>query len=280
MSFARAYLTATDTVTTEEAISWDAVRGALSAWAGGNPTRLTVPAGVTHVRLTGSLHGNTASFATRNTLKIHKNGAAMSPLPRQTYDYNSNTNGWTNRAFTLQSYIVPVVENDYFELLATASSTWDVTTSRSFFEMETISDFQGVLLKKTSQQTGLDLTSAYVSVSWDAEEYDTDGFWTSGTDIVVPAGYSYAQCIFNIELEPIVDSASRGVSIRKNGASIVNFVKSRGTTGSFAQDQQIVSPIVPVSQGDTLDAQVIVADSDSDQINTTSSFFGARFWSS
>src|SRR6056297_719061 len=81
-SIAKAYLTSDDTgqdFTTAAAISWDAAEevGGKTWWAGGNPTRLTVPSGVTHIRLKAQVGVTNLTADEYARPYILKNGAAF-----------------------------------------------------------------------------------------------------------------------------------------------------------------------------------------------------------
>lgn len=113
-------------------------------------------------------------------------------------------------------------------------------------------DFKGALLKLTSSQTG-----SSTIVAWDAEEYDTDGFWSSGNaaDIVIPSGVSrvrlYAGGYFNGgTLGKIVKNYSSGSSDDYTGEP--QYLATSGTPWQAS----IVSPPISVTAGDTFSLRV------------------------
>lgn len=80
-------LTATEAVaaSTDVAIQWDAIVYATDTfWSAGNPTRLTVPASVTKVRLKGNIDWTFGGTGHRHVC-MHQNGVcSLAPLRRAT----------------------------------------------------------------------------------------------------------------------------------------------------------------------------------------------------
>lgn len=86
-------------------------------WAGGNPTRLTVPTGWTRVRLTANI-GWASSNAGRRILEVRKNGASQWGLPLVHGPVASNARTNQNGV----SSVVAVTAGDYFEVYVTQNS--------------------------------------------------------------------------------------------------------------------------------------------------------------
>lgn len=89
-------------------------------FSAGTPTRLTVPAGVTRVRLTGGLRLTASSdtFAA-----IYKNGAAAPGLPQ------SDTDSLGTESVSFRSAVVSVTAGDYFELYCQSASATTIEAS-------------------------------------------------------------------------------------------------------------------------------------------------------
>jgi len=85
-------------------------------WSGAAPTRLTVPAGITKVRLWARLRwtGGSANHGAR----IYKNGAAFAGQG----DFKA-ASGYTDADYSFGSTVVAVATGDYFELQPYASAT-------------------------------------------------------------------------------------------------------------------------------------------------------------
>ena len=82
-----------------------------SIFSSGNPTRLTVPSGVSKVRVSGSVCFE-ANASGRRIADIYKNGSSFPGISN--YNLNATTTGATN--FTLPCAVIDVTPGDYFEL--------------------------------------------------------------------------------------------------------------------------------------------------------------------
>lgn len=105
-------------------------------WSAGSPTRLTVPAGITRVRLTANIEWANASTGIRR-LTVRKNGAAIGPAGySSTY---ATTAG--NIVQGVAGAVVEVTAGQFFDLVAFQSSgaalnIVAVLTTASWFHME------------------------------------------------------------------------------------------------------------------------------------------------
>lgn len=117
------------------AVPWDqADVDTDTVWAGGNPTRLTVPAGVTRVRLSANVAWASNSTGVR-LVQFKKNGSIVSGMPSHRHDANTSSESG------LVSSIITVVAGDYFEMEVYQSSTaaLDLTASAvTWFDMEIV----------------------------------------------------------------------------------------------------------------------------------------------
>lgn len=100
-----------------------------------NTSRLTVPAGVTGVRLTGQVGWtSTVAAAAGTTLKIYKNGSLVYTgvglsIGQETY--------YTDASLKVQSAILQVTAGDYFELVVDCTDvTSTIDATKTWFQME------------------------------------------------------------------------------------------------------------------------------------------------
>jgi len=133
-------LTANETIANaiNTQIPWDAVvTDTSSIWSAGSPTRLTVPAGASRVKLSGSILFNFNATGVR-TLQLLKNGAAV-----KGGIYANNTNPDSIYAAPLKgtSAILTVSPGDYFELDVYQNSGGNldiIDNANTWFAMEII----------------------------------------------------------------------------------------------------------------------------------------------
>lgn len=134
-------LTATKTgVVNNQIISWDqAIEDTDSFWSIGNPTRLTVPSGISRVRLFwGTRFEGTAtggSFLSFPTINAGNVDAFAIPV------WRSGTTGQSNNQLNGFSRAIPVNAGDYFELTVqfTMSGLDQILAlSQTYFEIEAI----------------------------------------------------------------------------------------------------------------------------------------------
>ncbi|MCB1557229.1 MAG: hypothetical protein KDJ15_07960 [Alphaproteobacteria bacterium] len=84
-----------------------------SFWSAGNPTRLTIPAGVNKIRLSGSVYINSSTAQLR--ARVYKNGGTIQQYIYGAYNVNM-------RNIPIDTGILEVAEGDYFELSLYQSS--------------------------------------------------------------------------------------------------------------------------------------------------------------
>lgn len=142
-SGARLTKTATQALTlaTDNAVTWETVDRTVGTWyAGGNPTRLTVPIGVTRVRLAAAVDTGNATGKVRAF--FHKNGSLFAGGGSDTVDANGvDTN-------MLVSDVIDVSPADYFELIVNPDDTGHTvasTVSETWFSIEAIEGIAGTV---------------------------------------------------------------------------------------------------------------------------------------
>jgi hypothetical protein len=178
-----------------------------------NNSRLTVPATVTLVRLSGNAGGG--SVAGRFILSMFKNGASARGLAAKSVDTTNEENA------NIVSAPLVVTTGDYFELNAASTNATTVPASEHvWFAIEEVpSTIKRALVHKSAgTQTFTAATPG--TVSWDAEVYDTDSMHDNATNnsrLTVPAGCTKARVSFSL-----VTSSATGTMqgwVFKNAAS-------------------------------------------------------------
>jgi len=105
------------------------------------PTRVTIPAGVHKVRLTGQVALTLSGTAHSGYTTFYKNGLADYP-GQGIENIRQSTEGYTNNVYHAQTAIIPVVSGDYFELRINTSgadaSMNDVLASPSWLQIEVV----------------------------------------------------------------------------------------------------------------------------------------------
>lgn len=99
-----------------------------------NNSRLTIPAGVSKVRLIGAI-GFSAVFSANAKVRISKNGVA-GVIGLCSEDFPSG--GYTNPHYCIGSAVVEVVEGDYFELTIYKSANGTTDTNYTWFAIEVV----------------------------------------------------------------------------------------------------------------------------------------------
>ncbi len=107
---------------TPTALTWDTtVSNDAVIWVGGSPTRLTVPAGVTRVRLAGNIRIEATNIVGtfQYELFMFKNGTNFIGMP---FQHTVVTTSNFIRALNVSSGIITVTGGDYFELMTLQGS--------------------------------------------------------------------------------------------------------------------------------------------------------------
>lgn len=187
-------LTAAEAIpaTTITAVPWDQVEYDNGGWwSGSNATRLTVPAGVTRVRVYGGADWSTNTTG-ETVLRISKNGAVVQGCPIQ----ESETAGADYQS--VASPVLSVVPGDYFELDVLAGVARDLAASgHTYFAIEAVSaaastfETEGRPLGFAGWTPPGDIFTAINSGTPDSNAYDAvDDSWYIET--VGPDGLGFA----------------------------------------------------------------------------------------
>ena len=109
-------------------------------WDVGNPSRLTVPAGVTKVRLQGCVSLAASASTGGVYVSFSKNGGG-DVIGSGVFTVRQGTSGFTNNDFAAGTAVIPVTAGDYFELRVNATTTaWDdiQASTRTWFAIEVV----------------------------------------------------------------------------------------------------------------------------------------------
>jgi hypothetical protein len=109
-------------------------------WNAGNPSRLTMPAGITKVRLQGSLALKAGATSGGVYVAFRKNDVGDT-IGGGVFTVRQGTSGYTNNDFTAATAVIPVTEGDFFELRVNATtSSWDdiQASPRTWFALEVV----------------------------------------------------------------------------------------------------------------------------------------------
>jgi hypothetical protein len=116
-------------------ISWQsAVYDSDALWDAGQPTRLTVPAGVTKVRLTGNIEWQTSP--TSQLVEIRMNGGGV--IGGGSFIVRGDS-GYSNQMRNIASAVLPVVAGDWFELTVFVSASGELRgMERTWLALEVV----------------------------------------------------------------------------------------------------------------------------------------------
>ncbi|MEE8606718.1 MAG: hypothetical protein V3S55_03860 [Nitrospiraceae bacterium] len=186
-----------------------------------NPTRLTVPAGVTKVRLMASVWVLLHTANQYISISLRKNGSTSLGMG------SSRTEVGTNPQMFVSSLVVEVVEGDYFEILCDTEADTSITiaSSQTAFGIEAIETVapsttrRGALVHDTAAQSIP--TGVATIIDFDSEEYDTDGIHdnaTNNTRLTVPPGVTQVKLHGNVHMTAMNNNKLLQLSFDKNGS--------------------------------------------------------------
>jgi hypothetical protein len=235
---------------TETDVPWDAEVYDIGDWVdiSGNPTRLTVPEGVTRVRVSAGIYWLTS--ATIGQFFITKNGSQFDGGGVRREGAGSDT-----LADNVQTAIVDVSAGDYFELAVTQTSgaprSLRSSTGSTYFSIVAVEGLapstvpRGAFVRLTATEA---VIVAGTTIPWDEIDYDTDSIWSSGdsTKLTVPAGVTRVKLTANARFDNTGNIHT--ADIRKNGAAWLDGPFARVEVGRG--ELNLVSAVVEVVEGD------------------------------
>lgn len=199
-----------------QVISWASVRtqDGVTFWNSASPTRLTVPAGVSKIRLNWNLVFTTATNGGELYVEIWKNGSSvfnLTPPLRHRYSKHQDISGYNNNDLNGTSNVFEVVAGDYFELRVEADnilSTLELlSNSNTYLMIEDASDWNGILICQGTQLSDLVPNfNTRQKVQFDTVVTGDSAQFNNTTDkIVVPSGVTRARMRFNINVSTLDD---------------------------------------------------------------------------
>lgn len=239
------------TASTNTVVGFDAETADIGGWHDNstNNSRLTVPSGVTRIRVSGGADFSSDASGTDTSLFIHKNGASLPGRPQCRYFSSS---GVTYQG--VMSAILEVVAGDYFEMsVATQTTSRDLVAGDGtwFCIEEVIANPKRALVNRTANMTVV--SGIETAVNFDAEVYDTDSIHDNVTNqdrLVVPSGVTQAKLTFGVIL---ADASTIQVArVFKNGASFAGtaFDGNTANTASFSDVLNATTTWIDVVAGD------------------------------
>jgi hypothetical protein len=246
-------------------IAWEEIVYDLGGfWSSLTPSRLTVPAGVTKIRLNAAVYDSTGGASDFNLFQFHKNGALFtgSSTLRNHPDIGTHL-------LSIASPVVEVAEGDYFEAFYQQQSDTSSTINavRSHFSVEVVEGIatsntpRGAMVKPAADIIGANYT-AQTAVPFDAEVYDTDSVHSTSvnnTRLTVPAGVTHARVHFNVRLNNIVEGQYTRVDIFKNGSGTFDGATTlRADNAGTGQGFSISTPVLEVVPGDYFEGFVLI----------------------
>lgn len=198
---------------TTTTITWNAEVYDTDAWhdTGSDPSRLTVPSGVTLVRVGGNL---IASNSGQAVISFLKGGGSARGLPI----FDTEVSG--SERLNAWSAPLEVSPTNYFEMRVFTTAAINVgNDERNWFAIEEVpSTYKRALVYKTGNQSiGNNSTT---TLTWDAEVYDTDAIHdnsTANSRLTVPSGVTQARLSFSIAV-PSATGQHVG-TVLKNGSA-------------------------------------------------------------
>ncbi len=255
-------------------VPWDTtVRDTDSFFSDAND-RFVIPAGITKVRLKAALALTNLDATADCIAFFQKNGS--------NWDDSSlhRTNKTTNNTLGLhvESGIVDVVENDYFEaaLQTVGDSTITVLASRSWFEIEVVETTDAVpSLRTVVQSLEKKTRGAYVVMSADSASadhttetvpaldtvvYDTDSIFNGTTDrFVVPQGATKMRFWAGARFSGVTAGDWSRLRIKKavdvSGATYKTVI-GQVDSGDVVHDMNVSTGIIQVAAGDEFEITV------------------------
>lgn len=212
-----------------------------------NPSRLTVPSGVSLVKVSACIKGG--NVADQLVLTFLKNGASARGLGRKDSDTASEENCHAISA------VLEVTAGDYFECQAFSTNATSITADvEVWFAIEEIpSTWKRCLVRKTAGQT---VTNTTAALTWDAEVYDPDNLHdnvTNNSRITAPSGATYARCSGNLTSSSA--AANYNYFFRKNGSIFTGSGTYENDTAG-TDNLNAMSAWVPCVAGDYFEAIV------------------------
>lgn len=206
-----------------------------------NPSRLTVPSGVSYVRVSGSIE--TANTTGELGVQVLKGGSAL------TLDMQYDQSGASN-FINFMSQPLAVSSSEYFQVqVRTTAATNVAISNNSWFAIEEVPYTPRMAVASRSSTVAI-TSGSFNAVAMNREDTDTDAFFTAGNSFfTVPSGISRVRTGFFVQKSATGDF---GFQIRKNG-SVFSGMAACANANASKDYLHGVSSILEVSAGDTFD---------------------------
>lgn len=245
LKYARLARATTLTGHTSGVIAWDSeVTDTDGFYDSGSPTRLTIPSGVSRVRVTANLES--ANYSGYIDVRIYKNGALASGCVRKI----SGRGGL--KMVNLASAPLEVTAGDYFELYVEHAAAQSIAPApQTWLAIEEVpSSHVYALVEASGSQS---ITSSSNIMLFDTEVSDSENMHSTSTNtgrLTVPAGVTYARAYFNGVTSASTANAA-WVDVLLNGSTFAGIAadKCDNNNGS-TKGMSGVSAWVAVSEGD------------------------------
>lgn len=138
--------------------------------------------------------------------------------------------------------------------------------------------FKGARVKKSADQTAANYTSA-TAITWDAEDYDTDGFHSTVSNtsrITIPTGLgiNYVELTAGVSTALVTADMWHQPLIRKNGSTVIDaHTTESGLTGN---NVVVSSGPIAVADADFFEVTFQVETDTSITIQSSASFFAIK----
>jgi hypothetical protein len=263
------------------AVTYDTEVYDVGGWfAGGDPTRLTVPSGVTYVRLTACQ--GVSSFAggqyVRGFVRKDADGT-FAFMPFQSHE--SSGTMWLN----FVSPVLAVTAGAYFEHIvhveADTAVVIDVANTSFAIEKVDAATFSGALVTKSADQTTADYATAPVNVTWNDEAgggYDVGGWHDTGSNtsrLTVPSGVSRVRLCAQLNISAASVGGVQDVicTLLKNGGAFDGNVSRATDPTASVRTLNIATPVLAVSPGDYFELQYQISTDTSITVHADTSWF-------
>ena len=192
-----------------------------SFWDGGTPSRLTVPAGVTRVRMMANLEWQTSP--TNQLIEIRKNGTSV--LGGGSFIVRGD-GGYSNQMRNITSAVMEVTPGDYFELMVYVGSSAEVKNlDRTWICLEVV---------ETADQQAPSLDISFTKTSTpSADEILHSQIFTRA--VVLPVGLTGSQAYADVAA-----TAATSLDLQKNGVSFGSIDFAIGSNaGTFTNASEV-----------------------------------------
>lgn len=236
--------------TTESTVSWDnAVEVGGEWWNSANPTRLTVPAGVSFIELMFTALASGTAVSTDILIRIRVNGV-------DTFTVIIDRKFYCEMNYSLGVYAVS--PGDYFEIRLDRFTGSDRTLETDFTALSAfdVTDIEGAVAARLTSDTNI---NAQTELSWTVDA-DTEGTHNGTGTFTVPSNISAARVCLSGR-NTVFNSNNTTYEVHVNGTAV-----RRTRTSVDGWSPGVDFGLIPVSPGDTItiEAQCAVATLESD----------------